>query len=228
MSDRTCVECGRLSLPNHHDGWMPGEYCLFGTLYVCSVACARTYAVRESRYGKLPDADLVDPAMEWEYAEGADDGDQGTLCETTTPADVEAMRVIRNSSREFMTHDTYEIDKATQLAWFSALDRKEMRPYVFRVGGAPIGYGLVRRLEGRWWLSGGLLPPWRGRGYGRRLFAALVAVPGATCWLDVRRDNVAARRTYEALGFVEARPFLSGLPPDNDDPVVVMRHGEGR
>ena len=197
---------------------MPGEYCLFGMLYVCSVACARAYATRESKHGSLPEGDLADPAMDWSYVVAADDGDAGTLLDATTPADVEAMRIIRNSCRQFMTHDTRDIDPATQVAWFAALDRDEMKPFVLRVGGAPVGYGLVRRMAARWWLSGGLLPPWRGRGYGQRLFGALAAVAGTPCWLDVRRDNAAARHTYETLGF----QVVNG---GEHDPGVVMRLG---
>jgi len=229
-SERLCVECARASIPSHDDIWTPGEYCLFGMLYVCSVACARKYATRESSYRRLPDGALVDPALDWEYTAAADDGDEGTLCVTTTPADVEAMRIARNSCREFMTRDTSEITPERQVAWFSALDRTEVKPFVFRIGGAPVGYGLVRletlapyyvsegppRLDGRWWLSGGLLPPWRGRGYGKRLFAQLAAVAGTPCWLDVRKDNLPGRRTYAALGFQET---------GSDDTVAVMRLG---
>jgi len=38
-----CAECGRKS--EHDDGvWHPGEFCLFGTLFVCSLACAEKFA----------------------------------------------------------------------------------------------------------------------------------------------------------------------------------------
>lgn len=213
-----CVQCARPA-PLLPEGWAPGEYLLFGRCYVCSVACARTYALRETKYAGVPDGALVDPAMDWHYAAAADDGDEGTLCATTTPDDLEAMRVVRNTCREFMTGNTREIDITAQICWFASLDPAETKPFVFRVGGAPIGYGLVRRLNGDWWLSGGLLPPWRGRGYGKRLFAALAAVAGKPCWLDVRKDNAAGRRTYEALGFLPVHRV------DDDTAVIMMRLG---
>ena len=136
--------------------------------------------------------------------------DDGLLWPATTDADAEAMRVIRNSCRQFMTRDTSEIDPARQRAWFAALDRAVTKPWLYRVDGTAAGYGLVRLEAGRWWLSGGLLPSWRGRGHGRRLFAALAEIAGRPCWLDVRADNAAARRLYERLGFAVAGERADG------------------
>ncbi len=56
-------------------------------------------------------------------------------------------------------------------------------------------------------LAMGLLPAWRGRGWGRRLVGAAVqeAVTRGIerVQLEVYHDNEAARRLYRALGFVE-------------------------
>lgn len=34
---KTCIQCQKDSIRN---GWAPGEVCLFGELFACSVACA--------------------------------------------------------------------------------------------------------------------------------------------------------------------------------------------
>ncbi len=124
-----------------------------------------------------------------------------------TPEDAEAMRLVRNSCREFMTFDTHEISVEEQQQWFARLDRQRTEPYVLHQGVETriIGYGLISRREwDRWYVSGGLLPEWRGQGYGLRLFRALVdnvRRKNEPCWLAVRPDNERAKRLYESLGF---------------------------
>jgi len=128
----------------------------------------------------------------------------GHLAPALTLADAEAMRIVRNACRQFMTNDTREISAEDQRLWFAILDRSTMRPFVYRVDDQVIGYGLIKFVDNRWWISGGLLSGWRGYGHGKRLFSALadlVRVDGKTCWLTVREDNFVARRTYLSLGF---------------------------
>jgi hypothetical protein len=46
-----CIEC---KATRDGDAWRPGEMCLFGTLFACSVECAKTYAAREAAPGFRP------------------------------------------------------------------------------------------------------------------------------------------------------------------------------
>lgn len=133
----------------------------------------------------------------------------------------EAMRVVRNSCRTFMTRSTHEISVEEQVEWFRGLDRDQTAPYIGITADAPnpmmIAYGLIRQIDGKSWLSGGLTPEWRGRGYGRLLFAELtrlVLKRRKTAWLEVRKDNGAAERVYRSLGFVQVEEL---------DYAIVMR-----
>lgn len=66
---KTCIQCQKDSIRN---GWAPGEVCLFGELFACSVACAERWARENAREGCRPgepgfriemphDSDAIDP-----------------------------------------------------------------------------------------------------------------------------------------------------------------------
>jgi len=131
------------------------------------------------------------------------------LVQVTQLAQAETMRRIRNTCRQFMTNDQREISADEQVRWFqSILGSEVVLPFLYQPPhlAVALGYGLLRRIEDRWWVSGGLLPEHRGRGHGRALFGTLAARVhgfGQTCWLEVLEGNAVARRTYESLGFVK-------------------------
>jgi ribosomal protein S18 acetylase RimI-like enzyme len=130
---------------------------------------------------------------------------------TSRPAssteDVETLRLIRNSCREFMTRDQRAITRAGQQAWWQDRDPETVRCYVFEIAGLAAGYGLIRLEDGPGgegraaWLSGGLRPVYRGRGLGRPLFQQLIALAPEQPWLEVLVDNERAIRLYTSLGF---------------------------
>ncbi|UGQ48215.1 GNAT family N-acetyltransferase [Massilia endophytica] len=74
--------------------------------------------------------------------------------------------------------------------------------------GMPLGRLLVDCSASPWRIVDiALLPAARGRGHGAALLGALQAkarAAGAALALSVRRDNPAARRLYDSLGFVPA------------------------
>jgi len=47
-----CCECGKTSVSGCT--WQPGEVCLFGTLFACSLVCAENYARKNAREGFRP------------------------------------------------------------------------------------------------------------------------------------------------------------------------------
>lgn|SRR5574341_727751 len=136
----------------------------------------------------------------------------------------EHMRQIRNSCRQFMTNDQREISVDDQQRWFQSIIVSDaVLPFLYQPQADPIGYGLLRRIDDRWWVSGGLLPDHRGRGHGRALFAELAAYVegfGETCWLTVFESNIAARRTYETLGFVFIERTVSA---DDVSAIITMK-----
>lgn len=128
------------------------------------------------------------------------------LVHVTTPAQAEAMRVIRNTCRQWMTNNQDEITSEQQLTWFESIRKAQtVLPFLYQPRAQdPMGYGLIRKLDGKWWVSGGLLPMHRRKGYGYLLFGELADYVNAakqTCWLTVFESNIAATKTYHALGF---------------------------
>lgn len=136
-------------------------------------------------------------------------------------ADAEAMRIVRNECREFMTRSPLEISRDDQISWFQALDRATATPFIGVAGSKafPMAYGLIRLIDNKWWLSGGVRTNWRGVGYGRLLFVELtkrVHAMRRDAWLEVRKDNERAIRLYQLLGFSYA---------NEDEHVYTMRKG---
>lgn len=136
--------------------------------------------------------------------------------EAVTLVDAEGMRIARNEGREFMTRQPFEISRDEQAQWFTMLDRVTTIPFVARITDEDvcIGYGLVRLIDRRWWLSGGLRKLYRGFGHGKTLFAALtryVHDKHRRAWLEVRKDNEPAIQTYRSLGFVVTEELDSAL-----------------
>jgi ribosomal protein S18 acetylase RimI-like enzyme len=121
--------------------------------------------------------------------------------------DIETMRLIRNECRGFMTRDRREISCSEQCQWWSTLSHEQVQCYLFQYESVNVGYGVVRaeisvqHPHGVAWLTGGLLPAYRGRGLGRALFQCLIHLSSMQPWLEVLRQNERARRLYEELGF---------------------------
>jgi ribosomal protein S18 acetylase RimI-like enzyme len=144
-----------------------------------------------------------------------------------TPEDVEALRVIRNECRLFMTRDQSEISPKRQAEWWKRDDKGLL--FLFdchsdTLGtdfGPSVGYGRLAPAAGAaWWLSGGLVEACRGCGLGRHLFGFLSSVVqefGKIPCLEVLVSNTRAIAVYETLGFIQG--------PDDKDGVRVMGKG---
>jgi len=134
------------------------------------------------------------------------------LAEIQTLDHAQEMRACRNQVRNFMTHNTAEILPEEQVKWFEetylpARKAKDLFGYVVRDGEEPLGYGLISKRDGRWWVSGGLVADARGKGAGFYLFHEMTQMihedlRSEEAWLDVLNENEAARGLYEKLGYV--------------------------
>lgn len=121
---------------------------------------------------------------------------------------LDTLRVIRNSCRQYMTNATDEIFSEQQKEWFKLIDKNKTVVFLMTIEeeekSVPIGYGLVSFLNDHSILSGGLIEQYRDGGHGRALFEKLIAIGSENdrlVTLAVREDNVRARRLYERLGF---------------------------
>ncbi|MCF3938974.1 ribosomal protein S18-alanine N-acetyltransferase [Gordonia tangerina] len=73
-------------------------------------------------------------------------------------------------------------------------------------------------------------PTHRGRGYGRALLAALLAVAdecGASVYLEVRTDNDTAIALYEGTGFVRSGVRRNYYQPSGADAYTMIRPASG-
>lgn len=136
--------------------------------------------------------------------------------------DGERVRQIRNEGRSWFADDAW-IGAEAQAAWWAK--RHELPGFACYVVGTPVvGYGmLLRRSDGRRWVSLAVDPANRGMGLGTLIYRGLVVHEG-TVYAAIRRDNASSRRAAERAGYVAAAVTAPGV----DDPVewVVMRGGD--
>jgi ribosomal protein S18 acetylase RimI-like enzyme len=104
-----------------------------------------------------------------------------------------------------MTHHTDVISKTQQLDWFLNLDTKKIQPFLFLKEKEVVGYGLINYKDQYPWITGGLLPEYRGQGMGKLLFITLITLcrelKEKVVMLDVLNTNTAALALYNKLGF---------------------------
>ena len=135
-----------------------------------------------------------------------------TLHEMSSSIEAFEMRDIRNEVRQFMTHNTAEILPAEQAQWYKETylpgrERGEIFGYLLRDDeGDAIGYGLISKRDGRWWVSGGLSESARGMGAGFQLFHEMTWIihedlRSEEAWLDVLNTNEVAQNLYRKLGY---------------------------
>ena len=135
------------------------------------------------------------------------------LREMESASEALEMMDIRNEVREFMTHNTAEIMPAEQAEWYRktylpARDRGEIFGYLVRDSESDqaIGYGLISKRDGKWWVSGGLKSEARGQGAGYFLFSEMTQfihedLRSEEAWLDVLNSNEAAQHLYRKIGY---------------------------
>lgn len=123
--------------------------------------------------------------------------------------EVLTLREIRNTCCCFMTHNRNKIGVFDQFVWYYKTYLPEARRGVMKAiifyTGEPIGYGLIVEDKNKQWLTGGLLPQYRSKGYGKWLFKSLIAQCTKTPYLEVLRWNTRAIKLYEKLGFKTVR-----------------------
>lgn len=126
--------------------------------------------------------------------------------------EAEYLRQLRNDARKFMTHNQEEISEEQQANWFKdvympAHEAGDFFAFLYWMDDAPVGYGLIRKSEGRYWLSGAVEEGHRGAGIGRAIFSYITDYTlqnlSNSVYLDVFTDNEPAMNLYKSLGFEE-------------------------
>lgn len=122
--------------------------------------------------------------------------------EVTTDEDVETLRQIRNSGRQWMTRNTAEITPEQQRAWWAALDHATTKVWLFSESATDVGYGLLRIEQGRAWCSLAVLPRHQGHGYGTAIYRWLaLRWRGRDIWAEILADNTPSIRAALRAGF---------------------------
>jgi RimJ/RimL family protein N-acetyltransferase len=118
-----------------------------------------------------------------------------------TEKDVETLRVIRNSGRQWMTRDTHEITPAEQRAWWAARAPHDYPIFLFSESNTDVGYGLLRLEGGRWWCSLAVAPRYRGQGYGTGIYRWLALAISDDVWAEILADNTPSIRAALRAGY---------------------------
>lgn len=122
---------------------------------------------------------------------------------------LEVARVIRNSVRSNMTHNTDNITRAQQAEWYKGLDHDKLRLFLYSEhSNFSIGYGIINLTETVFpLLTGAIVADYQGYGHGRALFSKLIDICLKDYYhrpeLDVLESNEKAIKLYKSLGFTE-------------------------
>lgn len=122
--------------------------------------------------------------------------------EVKTPEDVETLRQIRNSGRQWMTRDTSEITSEQQQAWWkNACHDPALQVWLFSEAATDIGYGLLRRESDQLWCSLAVLPRYQGQGYGTAIYRYLALSASESVWAEILADNTPSIRACLKAGY---------------------------
>jgi RimJ/RimL family protein N-acetyltransferase len=118
-----------------------------------------------------------------------------------TQEDVEHLRCLRNHCRLAMTRDQRIISQAEQLAWWQNKP-DDLKAYLYCVDGLPVGFGLLRYDQEKWWATLGILEEWRGQGIGTQIYRSLISEASEELWIEVRASNGGSLKAAARAGFV--------------------------
>jgi RimJ/RimL family protein N-acetyltransferase len=121
----------------------------------------------------------------------------------TTPADVEALRMLRNMHRQWMTRNRDEITLEQQAAWWKTRDPSRLYAYLFRNPvGATVGAGMLsKRQDNRWWITVLVHPAHFNQGVGTAIYRYLSYAPPGDVWAEILADNAASIRAATKAGY---------------------------
>lgn len=114
---------------------------------------------------------------------------------------------IRNECRHNMTNSSDKISLFAQTKWYFRTYKAEyykgtMLCLLFKLNNEDIGFGFIKKLSNKYWITGGLISDMRGKGLGSVLFKNIISlVSSSSVWLEVLESNIAAKKIYIKLGF---------------------------
>lgn len=127
--------------------------------------------------------------------------------------DADIVRRLRNAGRLWFS-DVRPVDPSAQIRWWRGqIDSEGF--LCLLAGEPPVGYGmLLRRADGRRWVSLAVDPESRGQGIGTTIYAALraLAAPGDPIYAGIRSDNEPSRAAAQRAGFRLVETIRAPVP----------------
>lgn len=125
--------------------------------------------------------------------------------EVRSPEQVEALRRLRNECREFMTYHREEISPEQQQQWWSTADHDHLWCYLYTEGDNQdyLGFSVVKRREGRMYVTWGLSASARGRRLGYDLGEHTLSACQGDAYGNLLESNGAVWHIDQKCGFVE-------------------------
>lgn len=120
----------------------------------------------------------------------------------TSRAQINCMRIIRNSGSSGYSGPDVQIDHDAQQAWwFKHASAGEVYGWLYLAYGNVVGFGMIlKRADGQWSPSAGILPEHQGRGYGKWVVSNLVDQArhlGLVLTAKAKRSNPPAVATHD-------------------------------
>ena len=106
-----------------------------------------------------------------------------------------------------MTNNPSKITHSQQIFWYLRTYKKmnkagNMTCYIFKHNNEKIGYAVIKKVFGKYLITGGLKESKRGSGFGKALFREIIQkVPSSDVYLEVLDSNFIAKKLYTGLGF---------------------------
>ncbi len=130
-----------------------------------------------------------------------------------TTKDWELLRVIRNTCRQGMTHNSSEINEEAQRLYRRSVEQDpRVRHYLYATPeGVTVGFSRLEERDGFIFPTYGVGSWARNLGFGRQIGQHMINVAGGPMKADIYMDNHASLRIFRSLGWVDDGPAVRGL-----------------
>ncbi len=123
-----------------------------------------------------------------------------------TDMELEIVRLIRNSGRQWMTENTNAISSTEQKKWW-ANRSDDLKMFVYWLKSSDqqkmhVGYGLLsRRDDSKLYVSLAVMEPMRGKGIGVQIYSDLVERVNEPVYAVILKNNIASIKAAEKAAF---------------------------
>lgn len=140
------------------------------------------------------------------------------------------LRDVRNECSAGMTHNTGFIDVQQQKLFFNehiieSRGDGKFEAYLLYDKFYPIGYGLLKWDDDKYWMTAGIIKEYRSRGLSRFLISYITEMghrEGHDVWIDVWKDNLALIGDIRVGYEVQEEKLINGRT------LLIMKHNRNR